>query len=157
MSITEAEDIRFKAAVANSRLEVYSVALHLKRRGFRTEIPPQRIRENFDDRAGYGDDADLFVFSRSGKRLGIEVKGRALNFTSAEDFPYQTLFVDRVEKADKSSVFYYVSVNSAKTAMAVIRASTKDKWVQRDKFDNIKGYPLRVYECPKEFAKFVQL
>jgi hypothetical protein len=157
MLISEQEDARFKSAVEKSRAEVSVVASHLERRGFKTEITPQRIRDKFEERAEYGDDADLFVFSRSGNKLGIEVKGRLLRFSSAEDFPYPTLFVDRVAKADKSSVFYYISVNVDKTVIAVIRASTKDRWIKTEKYDHVKNHPLWVYECPKELVKFVKI
>ena len=157
MSITPEEDERFKTAVKTSRNEVRAVEAYFRGRGYKTELAPERIRQNFEDRAEYGDDADLFVTVGSGKRVGIEVKGRTLNFTSVADFPYPTLFVDRVAKVERSTVGYYISVNEGHTHMAVIVASTKDQWVKREQYDSVKKHKLFVYECPKHLVKFVQL
>lgn len=156
MKISAEEDARFKVAVQNSRREVLVVERHLRAKGYLTELAPQRIRDDFAERAAYGDDADLFILTDKG-RIGVEVKGRTLAFTSADDFPYPTLFVDRVSKVEKSTVQFYVSLNKSHTYMAVILASTKASWVKRDTFDHVKKHELTVYECPKELIRFYRV
>lgn len=156
MKISEKEDVRFKTAVKKSRKEVQIVQEYFESLGFKTELPEVRIRDTFENRHGYGDDADLIVISKEGNRVGIEVKGRTLQFTSLHDFPYKTLFVDRANKADKSTVKCYVSVNKNGTHFAAILSSTKDKWIKQERHDNVKGHNLIVYECPKHLIKFIK-
>lgn len=157
MGITAEEDQRFKSAVKRSRKEVLKVESYFLKLGCSTRLPDVKIRDKFDDRAGFGDDADLFVLGILGDSIGVEVKGRTLNFTSCNDFPYQTIFVDRVVKADMSTVKCYISLNSAGTHMAVVMADTKNKWVKSTRYDNVKGHNLTVYECPKHLIKFIKL
>lgn len=157
MPISREEDIRFKGAVKKSRNGVELVKTYFEKLGFQTELPELKIRDKFEDRAGYGDDADLFIISKLGERMGIEVKGRTLSFTSVRDFPFPTIFVDRVNKADASTVRCYVSINSAGTHFAAILSSTKDLWVQKQRYDNVKGHTLNVYECPKQLIKFLKI
>jgi hypothetical protein len=115
------------------------------------------MRDSFEERDGFGDDADLYFIRRAGGKVGVEVKGRRFDFTGAHDYPYPTIYVDRVNKVLKSSVTYYVTVNKSLTHLAFVPKASISLWVERKIFDAVKGYPNHVYEAPVDLARFVAL
>lgn len=147
------EDARFREAVDRSWEAARAFGDHMLRKGYGITLNPPRMRPCFEQRPGYGDEFDLAVVTR------YEVKGRNIDFTSAEDFPFPTIFVDRKDKADRNAgvVHAYVTLNKAQTHAAVIKASTRLMWRATEKFDATKGHNLTLYECPKEHASFITL
>lgn len=151
----QSEEQRFRSAVPKSWKAVWRVAEHYQLRGYSVTLPGYQMRDRFEEREGFGDDADLLV----GDRWRFEIKWREVDFTCADDFPYPSVLVDRVEKADKvkDTVSAYISVNKAMTHVAIIDPATREKWGARKRFDHVKRYPLDVYECPKHLVRFEKL
>lgn len=140
------EESRFRRELDRSWEAVQAVAWHYRGLGYRVAIPDPRLRPSRGDRAGYGDEYDLEVEGR----WRFEVKWRGLDFTCAEDFPYLTMMVDRAEKVARvvKRLAGYLMVNRGLSHAALIRAATRPQWVERETLDRIKGYRLRVLECP---------
>jgi len=147
------EERRFRAALARSNIPIYVVADHYRSLGHRVELPPVQLRPHFEKRAGYGDEYELLI----DRRWKIELKERSLAFTGANDFPYETIFVDRVEKADSVIVHGYISVSESLTHLALVKTSeTRKFWEIVNTFDVTKGYSLRVYTCPIALVCFTR-
>ena len=164
MHVSEEEHQRFLGALVASQKAQNVWVEHLRLKGFRAEIQPPIIRPNYDANfvANFVDGGDVLCWPKDGSVTPwkMEVKGRGLMFTSAADFSWWTLFVDRCAKVDDDEAEptdYYVSLNSALTHAAVINAKTKARWSRRRVWDNEKGYWVLVYECPIELVKFVAL
>jgi hypothetical protein len=153
IALKEKEEERFRGAVAQSDRAVRAWGEHMLNKGHPIIHQPIRLRPSFEARQGYGDDSDISVLFR------YEVKGRTVQFTCADDFPYDTVFVDRKDKADKNAdvVHAYVTLNKALTHFALIRSSTRQMWTTSERFDSVKGHKLCVYECPKEHVIFGML
>ena len=153
------EESRFRSEVGKSWTAVWVVARHIHALGgCAVVVLPLQLRPSFDDREGFGDVADLLVKKSGGKWKRAEVKGRKIPFTSAEDYPYATIFVDRSSKADATTPDVYFIVNDKLTYAARIDSATKDKWIGPKTYsDRTKGYDLTVYECPKDCARFFRL
>ena len=153
------EEDRFRSAIPKSWKAVWAVAQYIHMKGNRiVEIGPLRIRDNPDNKRGYGDDADLIVMGPNLNRTNIEVKWRDLEFTSQYDYPYPTIFIDRASKSDTSSPHYYFTVNKSMSHVAIIGRESKDRWIGPRQYDDrVKGYPVTVYECPKDLARFEAL
>jgi hypothetical protein len=149
------EEARFRRAVEVSWRGVGVLADWYRGRGYDVTVPLPRMRECFEDRAGYGDWWDLEV-CRGQARWRFEVKSRTLRFTGAADYPYPTIFVDRVEKAlaCRRLLAGYLVLNTGYTHVALVAARTWRSWVIKDRFDGAKGYGLSVYACPKDLARY---
>lgn len=157
-----AEEERFRAFVIASWDRVFKAARYFHSRGgLAVRIGPLMIRPENGRVEDYGDDHDLAIQSKgSDKWWRIEVKGRELNFTCADDYPFQTIFLDRSKKADVAEPHAYFILNKAMTHAAIIKTSTKAQWGEpRMIEDNTKlvAYAYPVYECPKHLAEFVVL
>ena len=155
------EEQRFRVAVALSWAAVWAVARHIHALGGRElRIAPYVIRPAFAEREGFGDAGDILV-----RRIGrdawarVEVKGRTLEFTGPDDFPFQTIFVERLNRLEKHdpAAAYFVC-NRALTNAAVIYGSTRAHWIGPVPFfDSARGHQANAYECPAELAKFIAL
>jgi hypothetical protein len=159
-----AEEQRFRRDVPASWEAVHAAERYLHSLGgLWTLVRPSVMREDFNKRNGFGDDCDLFVCKRDPRRFShrwwpVEVKGRGLDFTCADDYPYDTIFVDRSAKVDLFEPYAYFILNSTLSCAALIKSSTKGKWIGPKTYpDRPKGYPVCVYECPKDVAEFVSL
>lgn len=155
-----AEETRFRTAIPKSWDAAWAVAAYIHGRGgFAVQVGAMVVRPTADERAAYGDAADILV-KRHGtdEWKGIEVKWRELEFSSVQDYPFSTVFVDRCEKADKTLPAAYYMVNKSMTVAAMIAASTRLLWVGPKTYrDKVKGYPVTVYECPVSAVRFVML
>jgi hypothetical protein len=152
------EETRFRAELSRSWEAVQAVAWHYRCLGFVVDIPDPRCRPSIESRNGYGDDFDIIVSSPI-DRWQFEVKWRQIDFTCSADFPYKTMFVDRVEKIEKTfrMLAGYLMVNRGLTFCALIPSATRPLWRRRSMMDRVKGYRLDVFECPVGLAKFKQI
>lgn len=83
----------------------------------------------------------------------IEVKSRNVEFTSADDFPYDTLFIDTKDgfdkKKDKPEMYVCVSqITGAACALDV--SKTKDLWEVTRTWDTVRKINLVAYAAKKE-------
>ena len=150
---------RFRGAVDRSWIACFVVAEFVHSAGDRAiGIGPRVHRPAGGNPADYGDSHDVTITGRSSlSSRRYEVKWRELAFTCCADYPYPTVFVDRSAKADKNDPAGYYIVNQSLTHACFISIVTKPQWKVTEVFDKKKGYPVVLYECPKELAWFCDL
>jgi len=124
------------------------VAYYLLCQGFVVQVPRLRFRKNLEELPEYRDQKDIWI----GKdRFHLEVKSRNLEFTSVDDFPYDTALVDTVKgwEAKWPRPFAVVMV-SQKTGERIIAPTTlQDHWQKKIRYDNYRGFEDEFYEAPK--------
>jgi hypothetical protein len=155
------EERKFRPAIDKSWAAPWVVGQYLHSGGnLSVFIGAKRYREAGADPRTYGDNQDLSVLKWGLDRWWkAEVKHRQkLLFTCAQDCRHSSLFIDRIEKADRADIDAYYSVNQPMTHAAVFRTSTtREHWRPKKVFDTEKGYWIDVYECPVEYAEFIPL
>jgi hypothetical protein len=107
--------------------------------------PPLDVREP--------DQGDLCVLGR------IEHKVRDLNFTSRDDFPYQSLIIDEVKKVNekKDKVLMYVLENRTGTHAAVVYGFTQSAWKIKDTYDHKRSRNCANYQVDKSLVRFCSI
>ncbi len=88
----------------------------------------------------------------------VEVKHRpSLEFTCAEDYPFETIMVANVTPTDRHQIYMWVILNAKMTHAAVIKGEHKIHFIKEDVYCwPTKKNELK-YMCPKEFVDFVQM
>jgi hypothetical protein len=149
------DEKRFFDDLALSRRAVNDFAERLRRDGIKAWLPPERTRPDASMRSQYADAGDLMVQGR------VEHKVRMnLHFTCREDYPYATVFIDEVYKADAKGgdpVFAYVIENASRTHAAVVYGWTRDKWTVETVRDRIQGRECENYAVDKRWVRFCDL
>lgn len=80
------------------------VAEELRKRGVLVAAPEKKIRKSYASRHSSRDTIDLWVVSpRLGKWVSVSVKERYEHFTSAYDFPHETIIVDTRRKLEANN------------------------------------------------------
>ncbi len=129
------------------------VAEWLRSRGFKDIVVlPIRIRSSIAKMSECSDDGDMVV---DGMRA--EAKHRKqINFTCAEDFPYDTIIVDVVHAFDKADPKpeFYVLTNKSLTHCCVVHCWTSQSWKKTTRWDRGKKRNRAFYECPIRLAEF---
>lgn len=137
-----------------SREAVFKVAEYLNReKNCSVLIPPMRLAPDPDFADDYKDNGDIIV---NGKHI-IEVKGRKLDFTDRDDFPWRELIVANVESADRYNAFAYFIVNRKLSCAAIIKTSTKKFWIKKIVYEEEKETFEEKYLCNKDLVEFVAL
>jgi hypothetical protein len=149
----ETQDPTFREDLRASRVSVEIVARWLSDRGYPVIVRPVFERPSFEEMHDYSDDGDLEILQR------IEVKQRTFDFTSKDNFPYPTLFVDNCHSYDNArpKPFAYVLLNKAMTHAFIVECRTFKHWKAIEVFDRKKKRMRKVYECPIGHATFVEL
>ena len=95
----------------------------------------------------FKDEIDLLV-----NGLPVDVKSRTISFTSQEDYPYPTAFVDTVSgwEAKKRKPVAIILYSEPTGGTLVIRPSTRDSWTSQRRFDRDAGYSDDFYLVNKE-------
>lgn len=78
----------------------------------------------------------------------LEVKGRNVHFTSVEDFPYKTIFVEGVGGFDKKDVRpkFYVNISHRTGAIIALDVDeTFEKWTTGVVPDRARGFSFKMY------------
>ena len=128
--------------------------------GFKTQIDELKIRNNRNEINDFSDNGDLFIFTKKGK-LRIEVKSRNLSFTGIQDFPYDTILVDRVNTwlrkvCDKKKPHAIIIISQITKKMFVIPISSEKKWFFEEKRDTVRDYDRNYILCNKEDLKSIE-
>lgn len=147
-------DQDFIDAFEGSKSAVEKVLAWAKGKNLDVAIKESRLRPDFDHRVEYADEGDLEIRKR------IEVKHRKLKFTSAEDYPFSTVFVDEAYKVDRypiETLSSYVIVNKPMTHAAIVLAGTREHWFIERRYDPTNGDMRNFYVCPVRFTKFISL
>ena len=119
----------------------------LLKEGFAVRVSSLATRPDHDSIDLYGDDGDVKV-TFPGKTVVLEVKSRNLYFTSIDDYPYQTAFVDRVNtwrrKADNKPVAICL-VSQPTGAIVVVPTSSESSWLVETVRDRVREYDRDYY------------
>jgi hypothetical protein len=85
----------------------------------------------------------------------LEVKSRSFHFTSVEDYPYPTVFVDTVEgwRAKEAKAVAVAVVSQKSGGIVVVPVSTEGSWSVKRIYDSKRGFEVSVLECPKELLR----
>jgi hypothetical protein len=89
----------------------------------------------------------------------VEVKHRGIDFTSAEDFPFETIVIEPEHSFKKkgSNVLGYVIVNRAGTHAAICDFRDRARWIWEEPTDRKHGQTRRSIACPVGLAKFAKV
>jgi hypothetical protein len=119
---------RFVERLAGSHAWAQDVADKLKAAGVAASVSPYAVRDGVKDIARFARDETDLVLEGSG--LGIEVKSRAQAWTSGDDFPFPTMFVDTYSGylLKRKRPLAYVCVSQVKGTMSVIPTYTSAHW-----------------------------
>ena len=149
----EQVDPNFPEDLEESKAAVWRAARWLSDRGNHVTVRHTRLREKIEERGEFRALGDLDILQR------VEVKGRGLDFTSLEDFPFPTIIVCTVHSWDRAEPkpHAYLMVNREMTHLGVVLGSTSKHWKQRTVFDRRRGREIANYECPIEFVDFLPM
>ena len=130
------------------------VAAHLIASGIGVRVEPMRTRPSVESRKSYRDIRDIVAICPAGFEADIEVKSRAVECTSAEDFPHASIFVDAKEIVDeKGPPTAVVCVSQVTGAMLVIPESSRPHWFEKTSIDRVRKIKRTWYVCPNEYLK----
>lgn len=91
----------------------------------------------------------------------LEVKGRNVKFTSVEDFPYPTIFVEGTggfDKKERKPDFYINVSHQTGDIIALDVAETESKWTKQQVRDNARGFSFNMYVSEtKDWISFEEL
>lgn len=88
--------------------------------------------------------------------LTVEIKERNLSFTSPEDFPYDTVFVDDLRGLGKETLapFAYVFVSQKTGAWVWITPLDRDEsWTEQVVRDTTRGHEMGMLVAPKKHLR----
>jgi hypothetical protein len=91
--------------------------------------------------------------------LAIEIKERSLKFTSPEDYPYDTVFVDDLRGLERETLknFAYVFLSKPTGKWVWVTALDRDvSWTEETVFDRGRGHEVPTLLCPKKFLRPAQ-
>lgn len=145
LSNYDATDPTFVDDLAKSQESVSVVSKWLVSLGYPVVVRPTFVRPSAEDAMDFSDCGDLEIIQR------VEVKRRHIAFTSKDDFPYKTVFVDVCHAFDKAhpKPFAYVILNEQMTyAFIVDVKSTKKLWSRVATMDTGKHRERTFYQCP---------
>jgi hypothetical protein len=150
------EEERFRKAVPFSMKAVNAFADYLRRKGYETQINQVTVRPRFEDRDQYGDKEDLKARRGDNPWKRFEIKGLGVAFTSKDDWPFRSVFVDRATKTSERAD-WYISLSRDLCYSAIVDGVTHERWIVQQVNDTKKGYAYQVYSCPIELARFVRI
>lgn len=91
----------------------------------------------------------------------LEVKGRNVQFTSVEDFPYPTIFVEGVSgfnQKDEQPAFYINVSHRTGAIIALDVKETFERWTQGVVPDRARGFSFKMYISEtKDWISFDEL
>jgi hypothetical protein len=86
----------------------------------------------------------------------IEVKGRSLEFTSPDDYPYETAFLANMasQEQDITQPLIYVLVSMPTKAWVWVCATDRDDtWTVKPRYDSTRKIYVKTLECPRSFLR----
>lgn len=148
---------QFLEDLSRSDASVAEFAALLRSNGVRTFLPPglhYPAGQMASDgrRVIYSDKGDMTIQAR------VEHKVRSLNFTSRDDYPFKTVFIDEKYKIDNQkkddALLAYVIQNKSGTRIAVIYGWTKRYWQVERVFDPKQQRHCENYAVPLAHVRF---
>jgi len=142
----ENDRLFFDEAKGGQRWQEY-VARFLGRCGLDATSAPLMLRKDIDDAWKFRDTHDIWC-----EGLPIEVKSRKVRFTTPDDFPYPTIFVDTVKKWEgrEWKPFAYICISTMTGRMICLPGYQSDGWNQERRRDATRDYDDWFYSAPRE-------
>lgn len=111
------------------------VARQLQAQGLHGHVPAMKIRGDFEDRASFRDEGDLYV-----GKTRVEVRSLAARFVDVRTWPYRQVRVDLagvIESKLKAALILFVS----RTGRGIVglRPRRRDLTTERGVFDRRRG------------------
>lgn len=91
--------------------------------------------------------------------FSVEIKERSLSFTSPEDYPYDTVFVDDLRGMDRENYSHLVYVYVSKPTGQWVWLCPLDRdesWAEATTFDRGRGHEVPVLTAPKSHLRPAQ-
>ncbi len=123
-------------------------------RGLKAKAMPLVVRPDVSVKNDFLDNGDIEITKR------IEVKHRSINFTSADDYPYDTVIVDelyKVDRSDSGDLDKYMIVNNKCTHICIVDSCTKNSWTTETHYDAAQKRTCTFYVCPLNKCAFYSL
>lgn len=142
-------DQEYVNAFNRSRLRVNNFARIYQDKKINLLMMPQPPAEDKNAR----DRGDMMIMAR------VEHKVISAPFTSRDDFPFSTVFVDETYKVDNKDdkVFMYVYENKDGTHAAVVYGWTKPLWTTNTVYDSVCDRIITVYQIDKKHVRFCKV
>jgi hypothetical protein len=124
-------------------------------KGFKTKLDPLKIREERSVINKFTDTGDLKIILPK-RTIIVEVKSRDVLFTDVHDFPYDTIFVDRVntwKRKNKNKPHAIIIISQITKNMFVIPVSGEADWINKTVYDNKRDYTREYYLVNRENLK----
>lgn len=85
--------------------------------------------------------------------FSLEIKERSISFTSPEDYPYDTVFVDDMRGLERETLQHLAYVYRSKPTGAWVWLTPldrDDRWVVKEVFDRGRGHIVPTLVAPKD-------
>lgn len=140
----------FYDRLRGSSTAVFIAARWLHSKGYDVRIPVSR---------DVVDSGDIFANKPDQPVKRIEVKGRNVAFTCANDWPYEDMLVSNEAAVNRALADdpHYVILNAAMTHAALILPETKQHWKVIKKWASNTRKEESFYACPIEHVKFIRI
>lgn len=135
---------KFRAELMKGYLWQLYVAQIFRENGYEVSVPPL-THGNAKD---FKDEEDILVAGQV-----VECKSRNLEFSCAEDFPYDTVLVDTVESWESKTrkPIMYVCISQLTGAIIALDvAKNRKNWTETTLWDSVRRYRVHSYEAPRQ-------
>jgi len=88
--------------------------------------------------------------------FSVEIKERSITFTSPEDYPYDTVFVDDIRGLERETLGHLAYIFISKPTGAWVWVSSLDRdesWTVETVYDRGRGHDFPTLVCPKKFLR----
>lgn len=129
---------------------------YLKSRGYDVEFEPHTITPDSESRFKHFDDGDLKI-TINGESYRVEVKHIRIDFTSIEDFPFDSVIIDEVYKINKHHTYplwAYMIFNKASTGFIFVPVTTKMFWYSQQRLDKYENEVRNFCFIKKDYLKY---
>ena len=130
---------------------MWTVARWLGQRGHNVIVRGVHVRPSVEHRGDYRDEGDLEITKR------IEVKHRQFAFTSADDYPFDSVMVTIAHCHDRAhpKPSGYFILNATCTVAAYVPGDTEPQWTRVTCLS--RGRDREFYVCPVSLVRFIDL
>lgn len=86
--------------------------------------------------------------------VALEIKVRSLTFTSPDDFPYPTVFVDDLNGLSRVTPFAWVYISQKTGAWVWLSSLDRDdSWEEQTVWDSMRGFNVPTLVAPSRFLR----
>jgi hypothetical protein len=86
--------------------------------------------------------------------VSLEIKVRSLTFTSPDDFPYPTVFVDDLNGLSRATPFAWVYISQSTGAWVWLSSLDRDEsWEEQIVWDSMRGFNVPTLVAPSRFLR----